>query len=122
MDLVFVRLARVSIDKYTPADKTALFEVSLEDVIGSSSFSKRLLIDSKSSSQILQELVKAEERRSYVPDSKGVKVIVEDYENVSEKLGKFIGRALAFVANLDRHEPKSYLNTLSNIDRMSIEF
>jgi hypothetical protein len=74
MDLSFVRIEKIALDKFMPADKSAVFEVSFDDSIGASSFSERIAIGPKTADEILALLTEIEEKRAYRVDSDGIEI------------------------------------------------
>lgn len=122
MDLSFVRLEKVALDKFLPADKSAVFDVSFEDSIGSSSFSERLAIGPGTADEIFNLLTNIEEKRAYRVDSEGLEIIIEDKDAVMHKLEQFIGGIIAIAVRLEKSEPEKYLGLLTKINTSSLRF
>jgi len=122
MDLSFVRLEKVTLDKFMPADKSAVFSVSFEDSIGDSSFSERIAIGPGTADEIFNLLTDVEGKRAYKVDSEGLEIIIEDKDEVTHKLQQFIGGIIAIAVRLDKSEPKEYLGLITRINMMSVNF
>ncbi|MEM0230819.1 MAG: hypothetical protein QXW00_03250 [Candidatus Woesearchaeota archaeon] len=120
-ELVFVKVLRISLADYLPAEKTARFSVEFEDLKGTSEISKRMHVEYEAYN-ILEEMLRmAAAKRHYSADSYGnVNVVVENGEDFIRGMRELISRALRMIQTMDRKDAKSYLNALANINMLSI--
>ncbi len=118
--IIYVMFKRLNVRNYLVKEDTALFEVFVEDNYGKNIFRGRFSIN-KALSSIINLVLKEEELKHY-KIGEGVNVIIQDKELVKEAIKNLINKIKELRDKLNSKDPSAYLDTLSRINRLSLDF
>ena len=120
MKLIYVNFERINVRNYLNKERSAVFEIVVDDTYNKEVWNQRFNID-KALTQILKFVIKKEELKHAKLDEE-VKVIIQDKEFVKKAIKEFILEIDQLTGKLNKNNPDTYLDTLSRINRLSLNF
>jgi hypothetical protein len=118
MKLIYVSLEKINIRNYLPKENSAIFEIYIEDNISKSVLRERINID-KAVPSIIHLITSSEELKNYEV-GEDVKVVIQDLDKVKKILNDSINELKQLISILNSKDPTRYLDTLSRINRKTL--
>ncbi|MEM2121699.1 MAG: hypothetical protein QXU20_03540 [Candidatus Woesearchaeota archaeon] len=118
MKLVYVSLEKINVRNYLPKENSAIFEIFIEDNISKSVLRERISVE-KAVPSIINLIVSSEELKHYEV-GEDVKVIIQDIDKIKKILNDFINELKQLISILNAKDPTRYLDTLSRINRKTL--
>jgi len=118
MKLVYVNLEKINVRNYLPKENSAIFEIHIEDNISKTILRERIKIE-KAVPSIIHLITSSEELKNYEV-GEDVKVVIQDIDKVKRILNDFINELKQLISILNSKDPTRYLDTLSRINRKTL--
>ncbi len=120
MKIIYVEFKRINVRNYLTKEDTAVFETFVEDTEGKQIIRPRLEIN-KAKLGIIKAVIK-EEEKIHSRFGEETKVVVQDKGFVKEVISRFIDKLKEITLTMDRKDPSKYLDALTRINRLSLNF
>lgn len=120
MKIIYVEFKRINVRNYLTKENTAVFETFIEDTEGKQIIRPRLEIN-KAKLGIIKAVIK-EEEKIHSRFGEETKVVIQDKEFVKEAISRFIDKLREITITMDRKDPSKYLDALTRINRLSLNF
>ncbi len=120
MKIIYVEFKRINVRNYLTKENTAVFETFIEDTEGKQIIRPRLEIN-KAKLGIIKAVIK-EEEKIHSRFGEETKVVVQDKDFVKEAISRFIDKLKEITITMDRKDPSKYLDALTRINRLSLNF
>jgi len=118
MKLIYVSINKINMRNYLPKDNSSVFEIHFEDNLGKQVIRERMKIE-KALASIINSIKNKEELKNYEIGEE-VKVVIQDKDKVKRVIDDFLFKAKELIKKLDKKNPENYLDTLSRINRLSV--
>ncbi len=121
MNIIYVKFEKINVRNYLFKERSAVFEIFVDDSYNKEIWSKRFNIRNAMAS-IIKFVIRQEELKHYKLSEGGVRVVIQDKEFVKEVIGNLLQEINKLAEKLDKKDATVYLDTLSRINRLSIDF
>ncbi len=120
MNIIYVQFKKINIRNYITKENTAVFETFVDDNYEKRIIRPRLNINSASLG-VIKSVIRAEEKiHSKIGDE--AKIVIQDKDLVKKAVKDFVEKLREITLTMDKKDPSKYLDALSKINRMSLNF
>ena len=120
MNIIYVNFEKINIRNYITKENTAVFETFVDDTYEKRIIRPRLNINNAPLGVIKSVIREEEKIHSKIGNE--AKIVIQDKEFVKKAINEFVAKLKEITLTMDKKDPSKYLDALSRINRMSLNF